>query len=86
MTNLPGIPQFGELVIGGKEMLFTPGAHIKGLDIRRVVRKGKPQLIAPRMRSKPSERINAYCTNSSARMCQCNPQSRNKKNPARRGF
>ncbi|MEQ4454103.1 hypothetical protein ACFX4S_17120 [Kosakonia sp. YIM B13605] len=59
MTNLPEFPQFGELIFGGKEMLFTPGAHIEGLDIHRVVPKGNPQLkaqwIKPRLRSRPTE-------------------------------
>ncbi len=46
MTNLLEFPQFGELIFGGKEMLFTPGTHIEGLDIHRVVPKGNPQLKA----------------------------------------
>lgn len=46
MTNLLEFPQFGELIFGGKEMLFTSGTHIEGLDIHRVVHKGNPQLKA----------------------------------------
>lgn len=37
--NLLEIPQSGELTIGKEEMVFTPGARIKGQDIRRMSRQ-----------------------------------------------